>query len=90
MSPTELEDVLSKMEGVADVAVVGVEDDVSGELPKAFVVKTPESRITEAQVIAFLEPRVAPFKQLKGGVQFVEYIPKNAAGKTLRKELKKL
>jgi len=81
---------LSKMEGVADVAVVGVDSDVCGEVPKAFVVKTSESCITELQVVAFLEPHVASFKQLKGGVQFVQCIPKNAAGKTLRKELKKM
>lgn len=81
---------MSKIDGVADVAVVGVEDEMSGELPKAFIVKHPESNITEKQVASYLEPHVAPFKHLKGGVQFVQHIPKNATGKTLRKELKKM
>jgi len=78
------------MEGVADVAVVKVLDEVSGELPKAFVVKKGGADISEEQVCAFLEPHVAPFKHLKGGVQFLKQIPKNAAGKVLRKELKNL
>ncbi|XP_059481833.1 uncharacterized protein LOC132200407 [Neocloeon triangulifer] len=90
VSPTELEEILIKMDGIADVAVVGVPDEIAGELPKAYVVKKPGSNITEDEVCTFLEPHVANFKHLKGGVQFVNEIPKNAAGKVLRKNLKDL
>jgi 4-coumarate--CoA ligase len=79
-----------KMDGILEVAVVGVPDEVSGELPKAFVVKREGINMTEEQVCKFLEPHVAPFKHLKGGVQFLKQIPKNAAGKVLRKELQSL
>ncbi|XP_059482537.1 uncharacterized protein LOC132200818 [Neocloeon triangulifer] len=90
VSPTELEGVLRKMDGVSDVAVIGVPDARSGEVPKAFVVRKPGSNIAENDVTAFVEGHVAEFKKLAGGVKFVDEIPKNAAGKILRKNLKNL
>jgi 4-coumarate--CoA ligase len=87
VSPTELEGVLRKMDGVADVAVVGVLDERSGEVPRAFVVCKPNCNLTENDVHNYLNPRVATFKQLAGGVRFVSEIPKNAAGKIERKIL---
>ncbi|XP_059483604.1 uncharacterized protein LOC132201447 [Neocloeon triangulifer] len=90
VSPTELESILNTMEGVADVAVAAVPDEACGEVPRAYVVKGKDSFLTEEDVIKFLKPQVAQFKQLKGGVRFVSAIPKNAAGKILRAELKNL
>ncbi|CAB3363097.1 Hypothetical predicted protein [Cloeon dipterum] len=90
VSPTELEGILRKMDGVADVAVLGVPDQRAGEVPKAFVVVKEGSTIAENDVAAFVEARVAEFKRLAGGVKFIKEIPKNAAGKILRKNLKSL
>lgn len=90
MSPTELEAVLRKMEGIADVAVVGVHDDRCGQLPCAYVVRRPNCDFTEDDVKNYLDDKVAPFKRLEGGVKFIKEIPKNAAGKILRKALKHL
>ncbi|CAB3363107.1 Hypothetical predicted protein [Cloeon dipterum] len=84
VSPTELELLLLEIDGVADAAVIGVPNQTSGELPKAFIVKKADSNVTEQDVIKFVEQKVAPFKQLKGGVMFVSEIPKSAAGKTLK------
>jgi len=81
---------LIKMEGVADVAVIGVPNEKLGEAPRAFIVKTAGSQINEQAVAKFLEPKVASFKRLSGGIKFVDQIPKSAAGKILRKDLKGL
>jgi len=88
VSPTELEEEVRKMDGVADVAVIAIPDDKFGEVPKAFVVKKAGAEISEQQITQFMEPRVADFKQLRGGVQFLKEIPRSAAGKILRKDLK--
>ena len=76
------------MDGVADVAVVGVPDQRAGELPRAYIVKKGED-LTEEQVKSHAAKVLAPHKQLAGGVEFLNEIPKSAAGKILRKDLKK-
>ena len=53
----------------------------------AFVVSRGE--ITADEVAKFVEKHVAPYKKLKGGIKFVEKIPKSGSGKILRRELKK-
>lgn len=68
--------------------MIGVPDPVSGQLPKAYVVRNPNENITEEEIIKFIEERVAPHKALRGGVEFIEQIPRALSGKILRKELK--
>merc|ERR1719219_117755 len=85
VAPAELEDVLRGLDGVADVAVIGIPDQRSGQVPRAYIVR--EEGLTEEQVSAYMAEQVSAHKQLAGGVEFVEAIPKSAAGKILRKEL---
>jgi acyl-CoA synthetase (AMP-forming)/AMP-acid ligase II len=85
VAPAELEDTLRGLEGVLDVAVVGVEDERAGELPRAFIVR--EAWLTEAVVRAHMAERLAAHKQPAGGVVFLPAIPKSASGKILRREL---
>ena len=73
---------------IFDVAVIGVPDSVAGEVPKAFVV--PKGDITKEEVSNFVAERVASYKTLRGGVEFVAHIPKTASGKILKRELRKL
>lgn len=83
-----MENVILEIPGVADVAVVGILDDLSGELPKAFVVKKNLVNLTEEDIVDYIKSKVAPYKQLRGGVKFIDLIPRNPAGKILRNELK--
>ena len=72
---------------IADVAVIGRPDESAGELPMAFIVKSGE--ITKQEVIEFVKSNVNPQKYLRGGIEFVDVIPKSASGKILRNQLRK-
>ncbi|XP_075988471.1 luciferin 4-monooxygenase-like [Anticarsia gemmatalis] len=85
--PAELEAVLLQHPGIKDAAVIGVEDKVAGEVPLAFVVKLEGQQVTEDDVKAFIAERLSNPKHLRGGVRFIEQIPKSASGKILRKDL---
>ncbi|OTA90993.1 hypothetical protein M434DRAFT_33125 [Hypoxylon sp. CO27-5] len=87
VAPAELEDVLLDNKGVRDVGVVGV--TINGEeVPRAYVVPDPDVKQTEQEIAKWLESRVVNYKWLRGGVKFVDAIPKNPSGKILRKELR--
>lgn len=88
--PAELEAVLLQHQGIRDAAVIGVEDKTAGEVPLAFVVAQPGTTLTEAEVKEFVAERLSNPKHLRGGVRFVQQIPKSASGKLLRKELRKM
>lgn len=90
VSPSELEDVLRRHPGVLDVAVIGVPDDVAGELPRAYVVKKPGLSLSKEEIVEFVDAKVSHHKKLKGGVYFLDAIPKTNTGKILRRELKSM
>ena len=81
--PAEVEQVLMRMDGVADVAVVGVPDERMGEVGKAYVVGTA----TSDEVIAFARERLANFK-VPRHVAIVDALPRNLSGKVLKTELR--
>ncbi|KAJ4313111.1 hypothetical protein N0V84_009592 [Fusarium piperis] len=88
VAPAELESILLEREDVADAAVIGAVID-GEELPRAYIVKTPSGKDTTEQAIAdWLATRVARHKRLRGGVVFVDAIPKIPSGKILRKALR--
>ena len=69
------------------ITIQGVDDERSGELPRAFVVRSSDD-LTEQQVEDYVKGRVVEYKQLKGGVKFIEEIPKSPSGKILRRLLR--
>lgn len=85
VAPAELEALLLSYPAIADAAVVPRPDEVAGEVPKAFVVLKKEA--TAEEVIHFVAERVAPYKRIRE-VEFVTEIPRNPAGKILRRVLK--
>ena len=84
--PAELEGLLLGHPAVADAAVIGIQDEESGEVPKAFVVIKEGQAPSADEIMAFIAGQVATFKQIRQ-VQFVDSIPKNASGKILRRVL---
>ena len=85
--PREVEEVLHEHPAVAEAAVVGVQDDYWGEAVKAIVAVREGHEATETGVIDFCAESLAGFK-LPKSVEFVEALPRNAAGKVLRRELR--
>ena len=78
------------LSGVKDVGVIGVKSDREGEVPLAFIVREEESSLSEDEVHQYMKTQVSSHKQLVGGIKWVDSIPKSAAGKILRKDLKLL
>ena len=58
------------------------------ELPRAYIVRRAGQQVSENDIVAFIEQRVSRFKQITGGVRFIDAIPKNPSGKILRKILR--
>ncbi|RVX67124.1 hypothetical protein B0A52_08367 [Exophiala mesophila] len=89
VAPAELEALLVCCTGIADAAVIGVKNG-DDEQPRAYVVRSPGSNITEHQILEYVKQNVAKVKQITGGVVFMDEIPRNPSGKILRKELRAL
>jgi len=87
VAPAELEDTIRSIPGVTDVAVIGIEDERAGEVPRAFVVRGDEA-LDEKTIKNFVASQLSKHKHLEGGVEFVPEIVKSAAGKILRKNIK--
>lgn len=85
--PREVEEVLFQHPGVVDAAVVGVPDLAHGEVAKAFVVRTPGTAVTEAELIAFVRERIAHFKAPRS-VEFRDSLPRSSVQKLLRRSLR--
>ncbi|KAJ1913915.1 hypothetical protein IWQ60_009024 [Tieghemiomyces parasiticus] len=97
VAPAELEALVITHPQVQDVAVIGMHDhEHVTEVPKAFVVSADPSlvrtevdqRTLAADIVQFVNCRVANHKRLRGGVEFVSEIPRSATGKILRRVLR--
>ena len=84
--PQEVEELLARHPGVADVAVIGVDDAEFGQRLKAFVVRQGSAVTSEEALKAFLKDRVARYK-VPRDIVFVPELPRNPTGKVLRRQL---
>jgi HIP---CoA ligase len=85
--PAEVEQVLARLDGVADAAVVGIPDPRLGEVGKAFIVARPGRVLTAEDAIGYCRERLANFK-VPRQVEFRTELPRNPAGKVLKRQLR--
>jgi acyl-CoA synthetase (AMP-forming)/AMP-acid ligase II len=81
--PAEVEQALARLDGVADVAVIGVPDGRLGEVGIALVVRSSGAAVDDEQVTAFAKERLANYK-VPRRVEFVDALPRNPSGKVLK------
>jgi acyl-CoA synthetase (AMP-forming)/AMP-acid ligase II len=85
--PAEVEQVLARLDGVAESAVIGVAEPRLGEVGKAFVVARPGFALAEEDVLAFCRERLANYK-VPRRVEFRDALPRNPSGKVLKRVLR--
>ena len=84
--PAEVEAALLAHPAVGDAGVIGVPDAEWGRCVAAVVVLEPDCTTTEDELIGFCRERLAGYK-VPRRIEFRESLPRNAAGKLLRREL---
>jgi len=87
IAPAEVESVLYEHPAVRECAVVGKQDPLAGEVPKAYVVLKAGCTVTAAELIEFCAERISPYKRIRN-VEFIEEIPRTPVGKPLRRVLR--
>jgi acyl-coenzyme A synthetase/AMP-(fatty) acid ligase len=86
VSPIEIEQVIARHPAVLEAAVIGIRDDLKGEVPAAFVVGRVDQRPTAEELRRFCH-QLMPAYRVPVTFTFVEALPRNEAGKLLRAEL---
>lgn len=90
VAPAEIEALLLSNPKVKDCGVIGIPDEKAGELPFAFVVKQPGVKLTDKEIIQFVADNTSKVKWLRGGVKFIDEIPRNQTGKILRRKMREI
>ncbi len=85
--PQEVESILAEHEAVNMAVVVGMPNDISGEVPKAYVIKQQGAEVTESELVKFCKERLSHYK-VPRSVEFVDSLPISATGKILRRVLR--
>jgi malonyl-CoA/methylmalonyl-CoA synthetase len=85
--PAEVEAVIEEVAGVAECAVVGAPHPDLGEAVLAVIARERGASLTEAEVVAAIEPRLARFKQPRR-IEFIDELPRNAMGKVQKARLR--
>ncbi|MBL3591549.1 MAG: acyl--CoA ligase [gamma proteobacterium endosymbiont of Lamellibrachia anaximandri] len=87
ISPKEIEEVIAELPDVAEVAAVGVPDELMGEVIRAFVVLAPNAELGQRMIQAYCLKNLASYKVPKQ-ISFIEELPKTQSGKVKRYLLK--
>lgn len=85
--PVEVEEVLYQIPEILEAAVVGIPHPVYGEVPRAYIVLKKGQSLTEEDVLAFCENKLAKFKW-PAEIVFIDTLPRNASGKVLKHVLR--
>ncbi|MBM4762660.1 o-succinylbenzoate--CoA ligase [Bacillus sp. B15-48] len=85
--PAEIEGALLSHPNVLDAGVIGVKDEIWGQIPIAFIVKRENTPTTEKDFIDYCQQKLAKYKVPKT-VYFIKELPRNASKKLLRRELR--
>ena len=83
-----LVEVLYTHPAVYEAAVIGIPDEVKGEIPKAFITLKPGHQASEGEIIAFCKANLAPYK-IPRQVEIRSELPKSSTVKVLHRELRK-
>lgn len=89
MPPAELEELLRLHPSVEDAGVVGIPDTRCGEVPVAYIVPVKNKQPSVEELKNYIASKVSPYKQL-ADIVFTQSIPKSAAGKILRRDMKEM
>ena len=84
--PREVEDTICALDGIADVAAIGIDDARFGQRLRAYVVRVEGSSVSERDVKEHVRANLARFK-VPRDVVFLDELPRNATGKVLKREL---
>ncbi len=87
--PKEVEDVLTQHPAVQDAGVIGVEDPIRGEVPKAYIVPAMGAEVDEKDILEYCREHLAQFK-LPRSIEAIDEIPKNVTGKILKRVLRRI
>ena len=85
--PQEVEAILAEHPAVNTAVVVGMLNDISGEVPKAFILKNQNAEVSERELINFCKERLSHYK-VPRAIEFVDSLPLSATGKILRRVLR--
>jgi long-chain acyl-CoA synthetase len=85
--PAEVENVLYTHPAIKECAVVGKPDLIAGEIPKAYIVLKEGIAATEDEVIEYCRKNISAYKRIRE-IEFVTELPKNFAGKILKRALR--
>jgi long-chain acyl-CoA synthetase len=85
--PSEVEDMMLAHPKIKDVVIIGIPDELKGEAPKAFVQIREGEAVTAEEIRVFCRAKMAPYK-VPVAVDFIDEIPRSAAGKALRRLLR--
>ncbi|GAK54731.1 long-chain-fatty-acid--CoA ligase [Candidatus Moduliflexus flocculans] len=87
--PKEVENVLTQHPGVEDAGVIGIEDPIRGEVPKAYIVPKLGAAIDEKDILEFCRQHLAAYK-VPRSIEVIDEIPKNITGKILKRTLRRI
>jgi len=89
--PTEVEGYLLQNPKILQAVVVGIPDEVKGEIPKAFIVPAPGETVTADEIIRWAKDNMAAYKAPRQvDITTIDELPKTTTGKILKRELRRV